>query len=287
MTTPPPAVVAVPVKDELPPFVRHLHSPRMFTAAGVAAAVIGLGFALRLKSATGLLIGAYALAWFYSLRLATLAIARRFVPGASGISLDLPITARHALRGKAAWVAPLALLGLLTVTREGAFAPDVLFDVSLQRFNTDHHWTSNNTYNWQTAGIGRTFLRGLPVRCDMPSAAGPAADIVTGFNGYVTCDRTARGESGVTVTFALQTKDAWCYAPLIKTATIPYTLNVTVTGVVREGNGVFTGNGHIAINGQLSQSMYGIASCRAFNNAAGRRIAMDAIGVLNAFLREN
>ncbi|MEI8259459.1 MAG: hypothetical protein WCJ30_27645, partial [Deltaproteobacteria bacterium] len=203
--SPAPAVVAVPVSTPVPPFVRALGSPGVFPITGAICALIGLGFAVRLKSPNGLLIGAYTLAVFYSLRIAALALARRFVPACSSVPLDVPITARVALRGRPAWVVPLAALGLLTAIREGAFGAGVAFDVSLQHFNASHRWTSNSSYNWQATGAGRTFLRALPVHCIKPGPTSAAADIVDGFNGFVACDTGPAGAGSVTVTFTLQT----------------------------------------------------------------------------------
>lgn len=294
MTSPEPRTspsVAIPAAADLPAVVRALHSPRVFPIASGVCVAIGLGFTIQLKTPTGLLIGAYALSVFYVLRLGVLAAARRFLAGCSNLSLDAPIAGRFVLRTRAAWVVPLAVFALLTAIRENAIGSGPVFDVSFRHIDTNHRWNTTSSYNWQTSDAPRTMLGALTVRCIKQTAAGSHADdIVDGFNGFIACDTPAtRADAarGVTVTFELQTHDAWCYAPLFKTATIPYTLNIQVSATVREGTGVFEGNGHLAIAGQVTQTVYGLASCRAFNNAVGRQIGVDSVGVLNAFLRAN
>lgn len=255
----------------------------------LVAVAIGVGFAIRLRSPVGILIGAYALSVLLALRVLLFGAARRsrFVRDRFEMtelpSLDLPLTPSYVLRGRAAWVVPLVIFAGLTGMREGAFGESAMFDVSLNHVDLSNNWTSNTSQNstWSHTGPGepvRVALHTLPVHC---LRATSHQDIARGFNAFVRCPEGTG--SGVNVTFALTANDAFCALPLYKTATVTYSLETAVNYHA----GDFDGSANIHLAGTITQNMFGIGSCRAFNEAIGRTIAQTAVTQLNSFLAED
>jgi len=267
-------------------------TPRYFQAALVVAVAIGLGFAVRLSSAIGLLIGAYVLSVALAGRVLLLAAARRFAVVRDRFemtevpSLDLPLTKTRTLRGRAAWLVPLGAFAVLTGMREGAFGEAPMFDVTLHHVDTSNNWTSNTSQNsnWSHDGPGapiRVPLRDVPVHCIRPAARGSGENIARGFNQYVRCPEGAG--VGVNVTFTLSAADAFCFVPLYKTATVAYSVDTAVNYHA----GDFTGAANIHVSGTLVQTAFGVGSCRAFNEALGAAIAQTAVTQLDQFLAQN
>jgi len=86
--------------------------------------------------------------------------------------------------------------------------------------------------------------------------------------------------------------DASCYLPLYKSATVPFEVTVLLdwdttdkTGQAPAPGPVLKGHGKIAIKGQIKQTIWGICSCREFNQSVGHAIEHLVGKQINDFVR--
>jgi len=239
---------------------RFVVGPRAVGAILAIGVVVSVGFAVRLESAAGLLIGLYVGS--------VLLVARVVAMQALKAPHVLGFGARE-VRGRAAIALPIVSFLVLSAIREGG-----TFDLAWNKVRAER--SSNTTSNSSSSGAA-PLLRGRPASCTMPT---DGSSITRGLNSFVQC---APAGAPIFVSISTSAHDAFCYTPLYKSATVGYSATIQIGASSPSGQIHAT----IAVTGTIVQTMTGIGSCRAFNEQVGREIGADLAAQINQFIGQH
>jgi hypothetical protein len=270
-----------------------LHHPSFAgITAGVSAAIaVFVAYKMPVLARSGLRIrvgvqvGLYLLASLLVTRIVVLLAISR-LPPRNGVDLALPLGRFGALRGRAAWVVPLAMFVVMTLMREGTIEP-LAFDFTLSTDDVQSHWDSHDHYDFSTLDADRRMLSQLALSCS-PNDGARRSEIERGFDDYLQCPRdSSRIRDYVTVEIRLHQPDVFCSVPLYRAANVRFAVNMSVAAYWGDGDHHGMGNGTVDVSGTIDVTSRGFMSCRHFNQMIGERIAAIAVERMNEFLRTN
>jgi hypothetical protein len=186
---------------------------------------------------------------------------------------------RWTLRVLAGFVA------LVTLLREGAFAPDLTYDINLQtsrRAVTQNTTTSASS----TAMDGAVQPRLAETRVQCLVSCSPNTAMCQAFTRRFRCDDpdpTSTAPLAIlsgTVSFGAE---PFCYTPLYKSGRVPVTAMLTL-GVATPGANA---NHSISLTGDIAQTMTGVGSCYTFHRQLGEQGAELLAQALNHYIQAN
>jgi hypothetical protein len=239
----------------------------LFWAAVILAVLGTFGIALTARPpagaasgselAWGLLASAMILIWAVTFRLVFWCIGRiASAPLRRGLYVILPV--------------------VVLLAREGALGarPAAWCGFELRTGSSEGSTWARSTITRPPAGGHGAFTLGCSVSA---GAAGAGSHAARGFAAELASSCIARPGADVQLRYTLEASDAWCYLPLVKWATWPYTVHIELTGAVAASS---------VVEGRIEQRSYGLDSCRGFDERLGRAAAHAARAEAERLLRQ-
>jgi hypothetical protein len=233
-----------------------------------------------------LVVWSYPLAAIFLVEWAWGRLHHRGVPAIPGLS-------DATCRRRGPWIALAGWVLLVTLAREGAFAPGFVLGVNW--WNATDTWsgarnTSSNGVTTGTEAPAQVFA-GQPLSCTAScTSPGEVCETVVRELG---CDPDA--STMRTGTFRITVEDPWCYLPLRKQATLHVSLDgdlfASLDADQRDAEGLprwhIQRSVSLSIDGTLAGVMTGVSSCFAFRRHLGHELAGRLRDEINATLAES
>ena len=174
---------------------------------------------------------------------------------------------------------------LVTLLREGAFAPDLTYDINLQ---TSHRTTTQNTTTSasSTAMDGAVQPRLAEARVQCLVTCSPNTAMCEAFTRRFRCDEpdpTSTAPAAIlsgTVSFGAE---PFCYTPLYKSGRVPVIAMLSLDISTPSSRGSHS----INLTGDIAQTMTGIGSCYTFRRQMGEQGAEMLAQALNDYIQAN
>lgn len=197
--------------------------------------------------------------------------------------LPLPLLSERWRSHPRSYLVLTALVVLLTLLREGAFAPDVVANYDVFQANHRTNTSRNASSNSATLGEGAgDVMAGRRVHCSLQCAnPGPTCDAVL---ETIRCDdaRDPNGdpEGAVSVMGTISLDEPGCFSPLHKSSQTTFGADLSAN----LSTGRTTTSVGVSIQGTLDQNATGPMSCYSYRRLAGTKIAADIAQALQATL---
>lgn len=181
----------------------------------------------------------------------------------------------------------VAIVVVVTLLREGAFAPRFTYVFNRYTSERTHHFDTHTGGTTTAVGdAAPTKLAGHYVECNV--SCSPLGNLCDAFRSRFKCDndhpdrpvRTPPVTVFGSVSFG---SDPFCYTPLYKSGAtdIHATLNIGVSAPEGTASHSFT------LTGNITQSMSGIASCYTFSRLLGEEGANILANAVNQYIQAN
>ncbi len=179
----------------------------------------------------------------------------------------------------------IGFVALVTLLREGAFAPGLTYDINLQ---TSHRTLTQNTTTSASSsamdGAGQPRLAGTRVQCLVTCS--PNTAMCEAFTRRFHCDEpdptNAAPQAFLTGTVSFGA-EPFCYTPLYKSGRVPVTATLSLTTAIPGANASHSMN----VTGDISQTMTGIGSCYTFRRQLGEQGAELLTQTINSYIQAN
>lgn len=238
-------------------------------AVAVLGVVVNLGNPMLLPFAA--IFWAYAVATVFLIEWAVLHVRARKSPA-------IPFLPSRFAGSRGLLIAMLTLVGIVTLLREGALAPDVV--LTFNQYTTQSHTNHQSTSNSQRMGNIRLAGRALQCQMDCSPQASTACEAALAASS---CREDQSSEvAHVSVQIQLG-PEPFCYTPLLKSGEIQFNAQASIHA---SGPGGSVSH-NVQIHGTTDLEMTGVGSCYTFRQLLGREIGSKIASTLTEVLSNN
>lgn len=183
-----------------------------------------------------------------------------------------------------AYVGLGVVVGLLTLLREGALLPTLVWNYDV--YQAEHRTNTSRDSGGNAATLGEgpgDVMAGRPVHCTL-GCAGPGTTCEAILE-QIRCDDDSAGasEGSVIVAGTITAEDPGCYFPLYKSSHTDFHAQLSLD----LATGRTTKNIGATIQGTLDQEATGPMSCLSYRRLAAQKIAAEIAAALRATLDAN